>query len=468
VLAQSAQTSFNVAGRAATLLSPDARDLATILPNPPQVRDRILFFTDVTPAQQCSTCAVQDVPDVQAFQNAVMQLYGPQSGNQSSSSFRMSSYTFQDAADYLAGKSPPYLPEDLDTADWVVFSLVSGSSGQGQLISNFLSSQQDKLRDKHVILFAFGAPYYLDATDISRLSAYYALYGKQPPFIEVAARLLFQESTPSGASPVSISGLGYDLITVTAPDPNQIIPLSLDFTSVPVSTNAPTPVATAVPLFKIGDTIAIRAGPISDHNGKIVPDGTVVHFTMNVTGEGGGILQQADATTTEGSARVSFGLDKPGLLQIKAASEPAMISEVLQLDVSSGGQPAAVTVIVPQLTPSVATPVSQTPEPVEDVYITPDGRPRFTAWLVTILIVLAGAAGAVYAGYRMQNGRWAARWGLCALLGGLLTYNYFAVGLPGSTDFAHDNGLGGILILTILGLLGGWAIGWMWSERARK
>jgi len=467
-LGQSQQVTFNVAGRAATLLSPDARDLATVLPNPPQVKDRIIFFTDTTPVLQCSTCAVQNVPDVQALQNAVTQLYGPQSGNQSSSGFRMSSYSFKDAADFLAGKSPPYLPEDLNTSDWVIFSLVSGSSGQGQLISSFLSSQQDLLRNKHVILFAFGAPYYLDATDISRLTAYYALYGKEPPFIEVAARLLFQESTPAGASPVSISGLGYDLISITAPDPNQIIPLSLDFSTAPVATNAPTPVATAVPLFKIGDTIAIRAGPISDHNGKIVPDGTVVHFTMNITGEGGGILQQADATTTAGAARVSFGLDKPGLLQIKATSEPAMISEVLQLDVSSGGQPAAVTVIVPQLTPSLATPPPATPVPAEDVYITPEGRPRFTAWLVTIIIILAGAAGAVYAGVRMQNGHWAARWGLCALTGGLITYNYFAVGLPGSAEFANDNGLGGILILTILGLLAGWAVGWMWSERSRK
>jgi beta-N-acetylhexosaminidase len=468
-LGQSQQTTFNVAGRAASLLSPDARDLATLLPNPPQVRDRIVFFTDSSPVQQCSSCPMQNIPDVQALQNAVTQLYGPQSGNQSSSAFRMSSYSFKDVADYLAGKSPPYLPEDLSSADWVILSLVSGSSnGQSQLVSNFLSSQQDLLRSKHVILFAFGAPYYLDATDISRLTAYYGLYGKQEPFVEVGARLLFQEITPSGASPVSIQGLGYDLISITAPDPNQIIPLSLDLPTAPAATSAATPAATAVPLFKIGDTIAIRAGPISDHNGKIVPDGTVVHFSMNVTGEGGGILQQADATTTAGTARVSFGLDKPGLLQIKATSEPAMISEVLQLDVSSGGQPAAVTVIVPQLTPSVATQPAPTPAPIEDVYITPEGRPRFTAWLVSMIIILAGAAGAVYAGFRMQNSRWAARWGLCALTGGLLIYNYFAVGLPGSSRFANDNGLGGILILTILGLLAGWAIGWLWSARSAK
>ena len=466
------QVTLNVAGAAASLLSPEARDLATLLPNPPQVKDRIVFFTDGVQTQQCSTCPLFSVPDVQALQNEVTQLYGPQSGNQTSSSFRMSSYSLKDMSDYLAGKSPPYLEADLGSADWIVLALVDGSNNQPQLLSNFLSSQQDLLRNKRVILFAFGAPYYLDATDISRLTAYYAVYGKESPFVAVAARLLFQEITPTGASPVSIAGLGYDLISITAPDPNQIIPLSLDFATAPVvtnqPTNAPTAAPTPVPLFKIGDTIAIRAGPIRDHNGKTVPDGTVVHFSMTVTGEGGGILQQADATTTQGNARVSFGLDKPGLLQIKAASDPAMISEVLQLDVSSGGQPAAVTVIVPQLTPVASPPVVSTPRPAEDEFITPDGRPRFSAWLVTLIIILAGATGALYAGLRMESARWGTRWGLCALAGGLLVYNYFAVGMPGSSKFATDNGIGGVLILIILGLLAGWGAGWLWLRRAGK
>ena len=467
-MGQSQQVTFDAARGSATLLSPEARDLATLLPTPPQVKDRLIFFTDTSQVQQCSTCPPQSVPDFQALENAVTQLYGPQSGNQTSSSFRMSSYSFKDIGDFLAGKSPPYLPADLGSADWVIFSLVNSNNGQVQLLSNFLSGQQDLLRNKHVILFAFGAPYYLDATDISRLTAYYALYSKQAPFAEVAARLLFQELTPSGASPVSIPGLGYDLITITSPDPNQIIPLSLDVATAPVAANAPTPAATAVPLFKIGDTIAIRAGPINDHNGKTVPDGTVVHFSMSVTGEGGGILQQADSTTTGGNARVSFGLDKPGLLQIRATSEPALISEVLQLDVSSGGQPAAVTVIVPQLTPEVQPPVIKTPRPATNEFITDEGRPRFSAWLVTVILILAGAIGALYSGLRLQSVHWGTRWALCALAGGLLVYNYFAIGMPGSARFAVENGMGGILILTILGLLVGWGAGWAWSQRVRK
>ncbi len=105
--------------------------------------------------------------------------------------------------------------------------------GQPALISRFLRERPDLLRDKRVILFSFGAPYYFDTTTISKFTAYYALYSKQPQFVDIAARLLFQELTPLGASPVSIPGIGYDLISVLAPDPDQIIPLFLDLEPVP-------------------------------------------------------------------------------------------------------------------------------------------------------------------------------------------------------------------------------------------
>ncbi len=462
---QSQELTFQVASSAATLLSPDVQDL----PAPPQVRDRLIFFTDTSQTKQCSTCSVQSALPLSALENAVVQLYGPQSGNQTSS-YRVSSYSFDDLAAYMTGKGPTPLQDDLGQASWVIFSLTDSSRGQPQLISNFLSAQQGLLRNKRVVLFAFGAPYYLDATDISRLSAYYALYSKQPPFVDVAARLLFQELAPAGASPVSIPGLGYDLISITSPDPNQIITLVLDIPAAPVPTGNATPAtpeATAVPLFKIGDTIAIRTGVIKDHNGQPVPDGTVVHFSMTLTGEGGGILQQADATTTQGVARVSFGLDKPGLLQIRATSDPAEVSEVIQLDVSSG-QPAAVTVIVPALTPQPTTELIQTQAPVEDNFVTLQGAPRFSAWLLTLLLLAAAAGLIFWAGYRIESAQWGVRWGMCALAGGLLAYNYFALGLPGSSAFAISNGINGILIITIIGALLGWVGGLIWSRNARR
>ncbi len=100
---------------------------------------------------------------------------------------------------------------------------------QTTLIRRFLSERQDLLLDKKIVLFAFNAPYYLDPTDISKLTAYYCLYSKSAPFVEVAARLLFQEISPIGSLPVSVPGIGYDLFTATTPDPNQVIGLSMDY-----------------------------------------------------------------------------------------------------------------------------------------------------------------------------------------------------------------------------------------------
>lgn len=464
-LGQSQEITFEVARNAATLVSPEPKDIATIFPTPPQVRDRLLFFTDAAQVQQCSTCPNQSAIPFDAFQNVVVQLYGPQSGNQTST-FRLSSYTLNDLSKYLDGKSPPYLEDDLNRSGWIIFSLTDNSSGQPQVISRFLSEHQDLLPNKHVLLFSFGAPYYMDATDISRLDAYYALFSKQPPFIDVAARLLFQELTPTGASPVSIPGLGYDLVLITSPNPSQIIAINLDLPAAPVPTNVLTPQPTPVPLFKIGDTIAIKTGIIVDHNGNSVPDGTIVHFSITLTGEGGVVLQQADAPTTQGVARVSFGLDKPGLLQIRASSDPATISAVLQLNVSSGGEPAAVTVIIPQLTQAGTPQKAQTPLPPQDDFVTPQGSPRFTAWLLTMLLLITGSMLVFWAGTRLESTRWGVRWGLTALAGGLLFYNYIALGLPGSSEFAASNGIGGILSVTAVGLCIGWGVGWFWSRRA--
>lgn len=455
---------FDVARNSATLISPDLQDLGTVLPNPPQADDRLVFITDTNSIRQCSLCAEQPSLAVDAFQQAVLGLYGPQSGNQTTG-FRLASYSFQNLQSMLDHLDPPYVEEDINRADWVVISIADANQGQPALIRRFLSERPDLLREKRVIVFSFDAPYYFDATDISKFAAYFALYSKQPQFVDVAARLLFQELTPIGASPVSISGIGYDLISVMTPSPDQIIPIFLDLAPVPPDPDtAITPEATPVPLFKIGDTIALRTGAIEDHNGHPVPDGTVVQFSMMLTGEGGGILQQVDAVTAQGVARASFGLDKPGLLEIRAASEPAVISEVLQLDVSQAG-PVAVTVVVPELTQSnVTTPVPPT-EPEEPGFISAGGYPRFSAWLIAMFFIAVSVSAAYFGGIRLADPRSALRWALGITLGGLVAYNFPAFGVFGIHNWLSSSGLGGLLVIVFLGELFGLAGGWAWSKR---
>ena len=124
----------------------------------------------------------------------------------------------------------PPIENDLALADWVVFGALDYSNDrpESQALRRLLSERPDLLRNKRVVVFAINAPYYLDATDISKITAYYGLYSKVTPFAEVAAKVLFQELTPSGALPVSVPGIGYDLISATKPDPTQVISLSLD------------------------------------------------------------------------------------------------------------------------------------------------------------------------------------------------------------------------------------------------
>jgi len=460
----SQELTFEIARRAATLISPTTLDLTTVLPSPPQIRERLVFITDTALVKQCSTCPDQPTLAVDALQQSVLRLYGPEVGRQTST-FRVASYTFDNLQQMLAGSSPPYIEDDLSRANWIILSVSDASRGQAALVSRFLTERQSLLRDRRVILFSFGAPYYFDATDISKLTAYYTLYSKQAPFVDVAARLLFQELAPSGSSPVSIAGIGYDLIAAMTPNPNQIIPLALDLSVVPVSTgDLNTPEPTPVPLFRIGDTIAIRAGVITDHNGHPVPDGTVVRFSMVLTGEGGGILQQVDSVTEQGMAHASFGLDKPGLLQIKAASEPANLSKILGMDVTLAGG-AAVTVVTPVLTGSVEptpTPTLVTPE---NNFITPAGYPRFNAWVIAMLLLLAGAWLAYWTVSSLRGGRDGVRWALCVLLGGVAAYNYLALGFPGSQDWANGHGMIGILLITFVGEWVGALGAWLWTRR---
>lgn len=453
------EVTFAVARNSATLISPDRQDMNALLPLPPQSNEWMVFLTDTLSARQCSACPAQSIFPVNALENAVLQLYGPQSGSQVED-FRLTSHSFQGLQTLLDNPAEnEFLRGDLERAHWIVISMTGVSQGQPALISRFLRERSDLIRDSRVIVFAFDAPYYFDTTTLSKFTAYYALYSKQPQFVDVAARLLFQEVAPLGASPVSIPAVGYDLISALSPDPRQIISLTLDLPPAPVTPGpSGTPEPTPIPLFRIGDTIAIRTGVIRDHNGHTVPDGTVVQFSMQLTGEGGGILQQVESVTSQGVARASFGLDKPGLLEIRASSEPAVISEALQLDVSQSGA-VAVTVVAPVLTPSIETTPEAAPQEGADGFVSEAGFLRFSVWLVCMTMLFVGSAGAYLFALRLANSRAGLRWALGIWIGGLLAYNLFGAGLFGALAIAVRGSLGEALAFVaaggFLGLLGG-------------
>ncbi len=463
ILGASQNVTFDVARHSATLISPDAADIAIVLPEPPGTRDYILFLTDAHMQKQCSTCVEQPGMAVDALQSAVLALYGPQASGLVNPE-RLTSYSFNELAAILqGGLGNDTLVYELNRANWVVISMLDSDPSQPQVtLRRFLSERQDLLRNKNVILFAFNAPYSLDATDISKLTAYYGLYSKSAPFVEIAARILFQELTLSGALPVSVPGIGYDLLSATAPDPNQVIALALDLLPVPAATASTTPEPAPTPNFRVGDTITISTGIIVDHNGHPVPDGTGVHFTLALGGVND-IIQQVDASTVGGVAKASFGIDRSGLLEVRATSDPAMTSVLLQLDVTTEGMSVTALPPTPVATEVVPTATMQvTPEPVDSPSTT--GRPGMNGWL--LMLALLGGLGffAFWLGGRLFTMQWGMRWALCSALGGLSAYNYLAFGLPGGAGWLMKSGIWGIVGVVLTGMLVGLAAGWLWQR----
>jgi beta-N-acetylhexosaminidase len=470
VLGQSVGLTDNIARLGATLLSPNSSDLAAVLPDPPKYRDRIVFITDNRTGSQCSTCSEQPLIATDALQAAVLRLYGSQGGAQVAES-RLSSFTFDDMAAIMQGGSGNVDFENaLSAANWVVISGLDLPPNQpnAQVLSSFLSERANLLRDKRIIMFSFSAPYYLDATDISKFTAYFNLYGKSQPYIDTAARLLFKEITPSGKSPVSVPGIDYDLIKVTSPAPGQLILIYLDLPPDPTPGANTTPEPTSVPLFAVGDAISVRTGKILDNNGNSIPDGTVVTFSLT---REGGVVNQVEAETKDGVASTSFRLDKSGLAEIRATSDPATSSVVLQIDVTPG-EAVAVTVIVPTQQTVIAstplpTPTVAQPEEIKNPLVS-KGFPLLSAWLLAMILILFGAGMVFIIISQMRSLLWALRWTLCVVLGGLAAYNYSVFGLPGSAKWIESSGFAAILIMLVTGMSVGLLAAYSWERIATR
>jgi len=462
-IGSSGQVAFDIARNAATLISPDPQELNTLLPQAPTTNDRIVFLTDVSRYKQCATCNQYDSFAVDSFEKTVIRLFGPGGSGQVINN-RVSSFSFDEIGNLLDGTSETNIESAISNSTWIVFSLTDVGNEQLNTFRRFFSERPNLLRNKNVILFSFTAPYYLDATDISKLEAYYAMYSKQPAFVDVAARILFQQVSLQGASPISVPAVDYDLIRQTSPNPDQIIPLQLDREDVPKpeSDGTVTPEATAVPSYEIGDSISVRAGPVIDHNNHLVPDGTVVQFTMSTRDELGSILQQVDVTTVDGMVRASFVIDKPGKVEVHAISEPAVVSDVLQFDATDEG--VAVTVVVPVVT---ETPEPTTPTPTvipENDFVSPDGYPRIGIWVIVLLGVFGSAMLTFWAISRVVAPRWGIRFALSVLIGGFGAYNYLALGFPRALKWisSDSGGAFGILLFTLAGEALGIILTWVW------
>jgi len=465
----SSRVTFNIAKESATLISPSIDELNIAIPSPPAREERIAFISDSRVFQQCSTCRQQFTFEVDALENAVIRLY---SGSGQVLPNNLISYSFQDLSDMLnAGTGVLQIENDLRQAEWIVFTMDSVSSAipNSQALLQFLDQRPDLIQGKRLIVFALSEPYALDATDISKLSAYYALYSRSSSFIEIAARILFHEILPDGHLPVSVPGIGYEILEATSPDPNQVIHLSLETPDISqaetTQTPGQTPTANAL---RVGDTISVVTDLILDHNGNQVPDGTIVQFMLYHDAESVP-TQLVESQTSQGIANGNLVIDQSGEINILAESGQA-VSDVLNIEippesVTSTPLPPTQTsthTYTPTVNPTNTTTPTPSPTPIP-VNVSNQGGVDFGDWVSALLIIAAVSGGNYWLMYSKRGLRWGIRAALLPIIGGLFTYTYLAINMPGSDTMTQTMGTWGVVLIALLGASIGVACYFIWQ-----
>ena len=488
---------FDLAQTSTTLIAPSQSELAERLATLPGAGDNIIVFTDVREEKQCSDCPSTPIISQTALAERMLALYGPDASGQLQAN-QISSFSFADLEDFLdAGgetifqPTPPAenLSEDPDAtplptptprpgflvqeaindANWIIFGMLNVAD-DFQALKQFLAQRPDIARNSRVIVFAFDAPYYLDSTEISKLTAYFALYSSSNAFIDAAVRALFQESPLSGKSPVSIEGVSYNLFIQTQPDPQQVIELFISqgggATQSPQS-EAPLDAA-------IGDTLQLQTGVIRDRNGNQVPDGTIVQFIQQDRIQGT-VSIIAEVPTTNGIAGLDYVIEAsigPGQFRITTVSGDAVISQAVDISIEDEAQ---VAIIVPTPLPT-ATP-SSTPMPTNTPIPSSTPTPPATATPVPIVpppepgirislsdfqmiismfmgLALTLGAGILISQRHNNTPSELMGWLLWGVIGGLVVYLYFILGLPGSDILARFGAWAGLLTTVAGGLVG--------------
>ncbi len=226
------------------------------------------------------------------------------------------------------------LQQLINESNWIIFAMldVNPTLNPGSdVVKQFLRQQSERLGNKKVIVLALNAPYFLDATEISKLTAYFGVYSKTQPFLESAVRALFRSYTPTGAPAVSVPGTRFgDLSQTLSPDPNYLLPLEVALAETPIEF-PPNNNATA-PIINIGTVIRLRVEQVLDHNGHLVPDGVPVNFHL--------VYENPEMTipiepvlTRNGSAVREVVLEQAGRLLISASAGDATTADPLILRV---------------------------------------------------------------------------------------------------------------------------------------
>ncbi len=461
VAGQSQPVVTDIARQSLTLLYPSPEELRQRLPQPPRADENILIVTDTRMARECYTDNCQPREDLylprRAIEETILRLYGPGATGQIQPE-RISSITYTELKMFMGEAMTP-LPESseelptspeiqlsadevrqrIQAADWLIFAaldLNTSRDSDSDALKLFLTQGSGILLDKTSLVLAFNAPYYLDTTEVTKLTAYFGLYSKTPPHLESAVRALFGEADFPGASPVSIEGIGYELVDVLSPDPDQELLIE------PVDS---LPEERIVPV-----SVQIRAGPVLDQNGHLVPDGTPIEFKAMLRER---LVAAETAHTQAGVAEATLTLTESGDLEIFATAGPNLISDSLRVSVL----PVPVTpTVLAEVSPTVPATIS--PSPTSDrPTLTPTSLPTGTPFPATVpdtttsppqtlltadrrldgwdlllafgAILLAGLVGSLGGRFAPKPLPRRVRLGLWILIGGLCAYLLYGAGL---------------------------------------
>ncbi|MGB4801463.1 MAG: glycoside hydrolase family 3 N-terminal domain-containing protein [Anaerolineae bacterium] len=463
-----------IAKESITLLYPGPQELADRVPTSPLTDEKLVIFSDSRVVQDCAACAPFVPVPVNALQEIVLRLYGPQATGQVQPA-NVTSFSFEQLKAVLDGKAAATDAASVEgsvrTAAYLIFAMLDVAPTEvpaSDMVKAFLRQRSDSLRDKKIIILALNAPYYLDTTEISKLTAYYGVYASTQPFLEAAVRALFREFTPPGASPVSVPGTNYDLQARLEPDPAQVISIE-QFSAQTGNDDAGNPASEPIPV-NVGDTLQLASGIIRDRNGNAVPDGTPATYRLFYASEALELPRQ-EVTTINGVARASVKLERTGELRITMSAGSAKESTTLLVTIQ-GDSPARIATVVP--TPTATPTDTPTPTPTWTPLPTPTNTPEPTAVpgfantnpsarvdlfaFILGLLGVAAAGGLIYFTQANRDRRtpddivrllgWAAVCGLAA-------YVLYSLGwLPGATWLQHSlRPWGAPMITFVSGLL---------------
>lgn len=461
-------TAEEVSRQSATLINPSISELGSTIQDPPSFYDRMVILSDTESFNLCDDCLEISTFSYTSLEDAIIKLYGPISGRQIGRA-NINSYSFRDLTNLLDFPSESeQMVTDLYNANWIIIASLGLSSERpySDALTRLLSERQDLLQDKKIIVFSLGAPYYLDATNISKISAYFALFTKLSSSLDVAARILFKEfPNPPGSLPVSVPGINYDLISATSPDPNQSFLIYVGTKPDLISTSESASSNALPPVYRVEDLIDLYTEIILDHNGNPVPDGTPVNFILTTKGISSPLPQ---VTTINGSALTSFLVQEPDNIIVHAESS---LASSISIEIRILGDIEITVTENTEETPEIIPDASPTASEAQNNLdpLPPSNldtvNPVWKLWLFSLILMVIISLIAYRLGAIAGMVREGIIRGISSIIGGLFIYNYVLLNLPGIEQLFPD-GLStlSVGIIVSIGSLSGWALAFIYQQ----